>query len=222
MTVLEKLDNWVNWLDVGIPYTIPDIKYPLKDKLQVYPVFGCQQVRNELSVLVDTILSQPWIKQNPIALEIGLGHHGSSHFLWRELFSKIITIEKNHDRVNNFAKNMQRYYNNYVLGDGKSNFVIGMSQDPSSVNKVYNSVQNIDFLFIDGDHHYENALTDWLLYSPLVKTGGMVVFHDSRADYGNGGAERLVNELRNGRFGKHYQITDIVHSLNVGTSYYIV
>ena len=36
----------------------------------------------------------------------------------------------------------------------------------------------IDFLFIDGDHTYEGVKADFEMYSPLVRPGGLVVFHD--------------------------------------------
>lgn len=38
--------------------------------------------------------------------------------------------------------------------------------------------EKIDLLFIDGDHTYNGVKQDWELYSPLVRTGGMIVFHD--------------------------------------------
>jgi predicted O-methyltransferase YrrM len=38
--------------------------------------------------------------------------------------------------------------------------------------------EGIDFLFIDGDHTYEGAKSDFEMYSPLVLRGGLVVFHD--------------------------------------------
>jgi predicted O-methyltransferase YrrM len=36
----------------------------------------------------------------------------------------------------------------------------------------------LDFLFIDGDHSYEGVRRDFELYSPLVREGGLVAFHD--------------------------------------------
>jgi hypothetical protein len=35
-----------------------------------------------------------------------------------------------------------------------------------------------DFLFIDGDHSYAGVKRDFEMYSPLVKPGGWVGFHD--------------------------------------------
>ena len=36
----------------------------------------------------------------------------------------------------------------------------------------------IDLLVIDGDHTYDGVKADWEMYSPLVKGGGVVMFHD--------------------------------------------
>lgn len=36
----------------------------------------------------------------------------------------------------------------------------------------------IDLLMIDGDHTYEGVKQDYLMYAPLVREGGLVVFHD--------------------------------------------
>jgi predicted O-methyltransferase YrrM len=38
--------------------------------------------------------------------------------------------------------------------------------------------RKIDFLFIDGDHAYEGVKTDFEMYSPLVRKGGIIAFHD--------------------------------------------
>ena len=38
--------------------------------------------------------------------------------------------------------------------------------------------RKVDFLFIDGDHTYEGVKQDYELYSPLVKKGGWIGFHD--------------------------------------------
>jgi len=50
--------------------------------------------------------------------------------------------------------------------------------------KTFRLVQNIlndqllDFLFIDGDHSYEGVKLDYEMYSPLVRKGGIIAFHD--------------------------------------------
>ncbi len=64
--------------------------------------------------------------------------------------------------------------------------------------------QEIDILFIDGDHSYEGAKGDWDLFSPFVKPFGSVIFHDTLWDLKpdpryarpDMGVPRLVEELR--------------------------
>jgi predicted O-methyltransferase YrrM len=36
----------------------------------------------------------------------------------------------------------------------------------------------LDYLFIDGDHRYMGVKKDFEMYSPLVREGGMIAFHD--------------------------------------------
>lgn len=38
--------------------------------------------------------------------------------------------------------------------------------------------QNIDFLFIDGDHTFEGVQKDFEMYYPLVSSQGIIAFHD--------------------------------------------
>lgn len=38
--------------------------------------------------------------------------------------------------------------------------------------------RQIDFLFIDGDHSYDGVKADFEEYAPLVRSGGVVAFHD--------------------------------------------
>ena len=39
-------------------------------------------------------------------------------------------------------------------------------------------------MHIDGDHSYEAARSDFYTYGPLVRKGGLIVFHDIMMDYG--------------------------------------
>lgn len=41
----------------------------------------------------------------------------------------------------------------------------------------------LDFLFIDGDHSYQGVKADYEMYSPLVRPGGIVAFHDIVPDF---------------------------------------
>ena len=54
----------------------------------------------------------------------------------------------------------------------------------------------IDFLYIDGDHTYEGVKQDFEMYSPLVRHGGIVAFHDTATLTRQCGVHRLWDELR--------------------------
>ena len=60
--------------------------------------------------------------------------------------------------------------------------------------------RGIDFLFIDADHSYERAASDWRLWAPFVRPGGYVAMHDSAVFPGSWTSERsgpvvLLGEL---------------------------
>jgi predicted O-methyltransferase YrrM len=43
--------------------------------------------------------------------------------------------------------------------------------------------KRFDFLFIDGDHSYAGVKADYEMYSPMVRPGGLIGFHDIHPDY---------------------------------------
>jgi cephalosporin hydroxylase len=72
--------------------------------------------------------------------------------------------------------------------------------------------RTIDALFIDGDHRYEGVKQDFLSYSPFVKEGGLILFHDIVEDRGRrgawaGGVPKLWREL-----SPYYPHNEFVHS----------
>ena len=56
----------------------------------------------------------------------------------------------------------------------------GDSHDPAMPALVSEALDNkeLDLLFIDGDHTYDGVRSDFLMYSPLVRAGGLIAFHD--------------------------------------------
>lgn len=58
--------------------------------------------------------------------------------------------------------------------------------------------RKIDFLFIDGDHRYRGVKKDLNLYAPLVKSNGLIVFHDIlfHPQFTTCKVDRLWNEIR--------------------------
>ncbi len=82
----------------------------------------------------------------------------------------------------------------------------GMSQNAKSLEQVKNITPELDFVFIDGNHMYEYVKKDYEMYSPLVRKGGIIAFHDIGLNE-EGGVYKLWNNLK----GKHKHI-EILHS----------
>ncbi len=75
----------------------------------------------------------------------------------------------------------------------------------------------LDFIFIDGEHSYAGLQTDWTLWSPKLKVGGIIALHDSRSvpghSYHEHGSVRFTNEhiLPD----RNFKVVDAVESLTV-------
>jgi predicted O-methyltransferase YrrM len=93
----------------------------------------------------------------------------------------------------------------------KLHLIQARSQDQSTVDevkKLINGEKILDFLFIDGDHRYEAVKQDFLLYSPFVKSGGIIVLHDI-AENEEGGVYKFWDELKT-----QWQTKAILHHPN--------
>lgn len=101
-------------------------------------------------------------------LEIGT-HVGRSLRIWREVLDPdlLVGIQDTDELRPETIAELDVYH------------VRGRSQD----RLVYDQVRSLgglfDFVYIDGDHHYDAVRRDWELYSPLVRRGGLVVLDDA-------------------------------------------
>lgn len=59
------------------------------------------------------------------------------------------------------------------------------SHQPETVSAIKECLPdaNLDVLYLDGDHSYEGIKADFELFSPLVRPGGIIVFHDIVPDF---------------------------------------
>ena len=216
--IIQELDKWVS--DKGsVGYTEGEDGYTINYS-GTKPIEGIQQNRNEIKEFVE-YLNDGY--NNGTILEIGLGYYGSTHFLWRMIFDKVITIENKNDRIREFGLNIQKYYGKWTLDDGKSYFIHGNSNDPKTIINLYELTNEVDIIFIDALHSYESVLTDWLVYSPRVKKGGIVAFHDCEKRFPNRkGVAEFIDDLESGNIdGKKYKMNKIVHSTEQGICWYI-
>jgi len=214
--IMEQLDAWVARHGSG------DYERDAKpmDDFMLSVDAGIQQDRKEIKDFISLLLSRGKLGS---VLEIGLGFFGSTHVLWRLLFERVITIEKSPERLRTFGTNLRTVHRQWVLDDRHSAFVIGLSHDPATVSKTYHCVSGgLDLLFIDGDHQYASVLMDWLLYSPLVKPGGLVAFHDAAVTVdGTYGVPIFLERLARGEIdGQPRTLQKIIHTKHLGIACY--
>ena len=214
--IFNNLDKWVSLHGTKkyIPY---DYDENIDDDYNISENYGIQQVREEIYEFTKVLLQN----KNGICLEIGLGYYGSTHFLWRHLFEKVITVESQKERVFAFRENTNKFYGKFILDDSKSKFIFGKSHDPSSLEKLVNIIKNkkLDLLFIDGDHTYKSVLADYLLYKDFVCEGGIIAFHDTRNTINNSGVKKCLDKIIT--IDKNIKLKNIFFSKTIGITYYI-
>lgn len=117
-------------------------------------------------------------------LEIGV-HRGYSAEVWRKAFSiaEVVGIEFDTRFLD---------YTDFTL-------IEGHSDSPRVRERVY-AFGQFDFVFIDGDHTYEGVRSDFEMYAPLVRPGGIVGLHDTRRH-----GEKWAGKVEVGRFFREMQ-----------------
>jgi|CXWL01.1.fsa_nt_gi predicted O-methyltransferase YrrM len=137
--------------------------------------FGITQVPSEIAALIAEVE-----RTNPrTVVEVGT-HKGGNSFLFCHALSTpkvLIGVDlcvQNAAKLKFFRRPGQSY--TPLHGD---------SQTPEMRDRVARKLAGrpVDFLFIDGDHSYAGARRDFELYSPLVRVGGLIAFHDIIPDH---------------------------------------
>jgi predicted O-methyltransferase YrrM len=84
----------------------------------------------------------------------------------------------------------------------------GDSHSEEAAARVRHIAQSLDVLFIDGDHTYDGVKHDFLSYSPLVRPGGIVAFHDiaEHPMKAGGDVPRFWNEVKTSH--RHEEIVE--------------
>lgn len=148
----------------------------LLKNLESFEQFKPAQKFSEITFLLDIILKNDYHN----LCEIGT-YKGGSLFLFCQAApdtAKIISIDINYPLARKhahkkFAKKGQRLF--CIQGDTKS---------PDTFKKTQTTLrgQQLDFLFIDGDHSLFGVMNDYVRFSPLVRKGGIIAFHDIQPD----------------------------------------
>lgn len=160
-----------------------------------------KEVECEMEVLEMYKILEEVIKYNPkVIVEIGVKYGGTLN-IWRN-FSSQNSIIIGIDNDNSLKFNINE--------DPRIKFIQGNSLDYATYQKFLSILGNreIDFLFIDGGHVYNEAKSDFYTFGWHVKKGGIIAFHDIWLDSEGeirGCSKHLWNEVKN-RSGKYWKV----------------
>jgi len=95
---------------------------------------------------------------------------GGTMWAWGQLGARVIGVDL---PPHGFPNGPQ-------VNDMGMTVICGDSHDPATMELLLEELDGdpIDMLFIDGDHTYEGVKADYELYAPLVRTDGIIGFHD--------------------------------------------
>ena len=135
------------------------------------PQWRAVQKASEFSALLRRAVELP--ARN--VMEIGIWYGGTLR-AWQALLPAngfIIALDVNLKEVDKSteAPKEQLPETHYIEFDSKS---------PAAVARTKELLADrmLDVLWIDGDHDYEGVKSDYDLYSPFVRSGGLIAFHD--------------------------------------------
>lgn len=139
------------------------------------------------------------------ALEIGTASGGTLLFLTRLASPEatIVSIDLPSGRFGGgYAAGRRSFYQHFA----RRKQVLHLFQEDSHSAETLSRVkamfggQPLDYLFIDGDHAYEGVKSDFEMYGPLVRKGGLIAFHDIVEGKPEmvGGVPQFWREVRSG------------------------
>jgi predicted O-methyltransferase YrrM len=166
------------------------------------------QIEAELASLLSEVRK---LKPQTV-LEVGTAR-GGTLFLWTRLArpnATIVSIDLPGGKFGGgYTKWQAITYKRFAKGRQKLHLLRVDSHAQSTLEKTKQLFggKPIDFLFIDGDHSFEGVKKDWEMYSPLVRPGGMVVFHDIAGNYDDTQVKRLWDSIKSDFEHREY-VTD--------------
>lgn len=150
-------------------------------------------------------------------LEIGTGRGGTTAFFSRIMGpgGRIVTTDLRADDARQEVRSRAFAY-------AKTNGVevcpvIGDSRQPSTAAEVVKRLDGrpLDVLLIDGGHMRSTALADWELYGPMVRRGGIVLFHDITRQQARYGVYDVWRDLAR-QFDRAYDVRRHKHNYGMG------
>lgn len=140
---------------------------------------GALQKKGELRPFIEFLG-----KRRPrVVVEIGT-YRGGTLWLWCRLARRdghLISIDlPGGDFGGGYGQDDTQRLRGFVRADQRMTLIQADSHSSETRERLIEALDGamIDFLFIDGDHTYDGVKQDFEMYAPLVRTGGVIAFHD--------------------------------------------
>jgi len=135
-------------------------------------------------------------KESLVGMEIGTQHATNAYNILRLLpIKKLYLIDpyenydENTEDPNLDVENIRKIANKKMAPFSNVEFIYKYSENASDMFKD----EEIDFLYIDGNHNYKYVKSDIELYYPKIKKGGVLGGHDYNPVFP--GVSKAVNEF---------------------------
>lgn len=158
------------------------------------------QIREEILTLAKAVAAL----KPKVILEIGTAHAGTL-FIWSQLASEVVISCDIEDKGH-----LQDFYAMFPPPGSRCavKLLSGNSHSPNFRKKVIDLLdgRTVDFLFIDGDHSEAGVTADYYDYRDLVRSGGIIAFHDIVEKQASKGIQvsQLWKRLRNSAVAEEY------------------
>lgn len=123
---------------------------------------GAMQRPDEFAAVLDVVAAA----EPEVVVEIGC-MNGGTLYAWRQICEDV------------YAITLPSPHPDYPISHGAT-VLKGDSHSPESVGWLRGQLagREIDVLHIDGDHTFDGVKADWEMYSPLVRSGGLILIND--------------------------------------------
>lgn len=171
------------------------------------------QVRSEW----DFLCSIAETRNIQYGMEIGTNAGGTFYALCQLANddATLITLDLTNGPYVNCDQKELVFKNEFPKAQQKLCFIHDNSTYQKSIDSVRDILGNneLDYLFIDGDHSYDGVKQDYLNYKDFVKDTGIIVFHDIKGDKNNGSC-RFWHEIKEDH--KYIEISFRINTMGIG------
>ncbi len=172
------------------------------------------QVRSEILGLGEIIKAQAPVR----SLEIGTNYGGTLLLLCSLSApdAQIISIDLPSGRFGGgYPKRKIPLFRQFPKSGQQLHLIRGDSHLLATKARAERVLKNqpLDYLFLDGDHTYEGVRQDFEMYSPLVRSGGIIAFHDIAKHAPDSGCDvdKFWNEIKT-----HYRHQEFIENPKQG------